>query len=317
MKVNIITAFYKGNQYIEQLVSVLRANQANLTDEDTLSMIIVNDSPEIEVELASDAKSIRIITQPKNLGIHAARVRGLAESDADYVLFLDQDDVLADDAIAKHLANVRKHQEQMQIVHQNVSDDLLQTDRFQIQNYPVSVSNAALEQKDREDLWYRTDYHKRQIGNYKTYLKIGIQIISPGQCLIPRMYIPKIWTEKLCTQNGADDYYLWLLLLSQRTPFVYIDEPLYIHKYTASNLSADQSKMDDSTYEFVNFLRGTDFVDNKDLDLLIRQVKYKDDFKNGGMGTKLISTVKNLDIFVANAIFKLRSKTHYGFYREG
>ncbi len=47
----------------------------------------------------------------------------------------------------------------------------------------VIVSNAVLEQEKTKELWYRTPYHKRQIGNLKTYLTVGIQIISPGQCL--------------------------------------------------------------------------------------------------------------------------------------
>ena len=128
--------------------------------------------------------------------------------------------------------------------------------------------------------------------------------------------IPAVWTQHIGKKNGSDDYFLWLLLLCQRTPFSFVDQPLYVHGYTAQNLSADAKKMDDSTYEFIHVLEEEKVMDPKDIRLLRRTIAYKDKFRGGSAGTKAFSTLRNLDIFLPNLIFKWRSKTPYGFNRE-
>lgn len=317
MKVSIITAFYHGNDYMKQYTDCILANQKHMSKDDELEVILVNDSPDEEIKLPIDGTdyNITIVDQKENQGIHGARVRGLKEAKGEYVMFLDQDDILAEDAIAKHAEKVKQWQQQ--ISKMNDGNSFVQgTGLEQLMLHPVSVANALLEQAGGEKLlWYRSQYHKNKIGDYKTYLKVGVQIISPGQCLVPKKMIPVIWTTNICKVNGSDDYYLWLLLLSRRIPFLLLDEPLYIHKYTGQNLSADTTNTDASVYEFIEMLKQDTIISQKELKLLRRQIEYKAEFRKGGIGTKLASTAKNLDIFVANAIFKLRSKTPYGFNR--
>ena len=220
MKVSIITAFYKGNAYMADYKKMIRANQKNLESADELESVIINDSPEESVVLPEDGGdcNIWIYDQKQNGGIHAARVRGLSLCTGDYVIFLDQDDRLREDAVATFIATMKK--------------------------------------------------------------------------------------------------FLWLLLLCQRTPFSFVDQPLYVHGYTAQNLSADAKKMDDSTYEFIHVLEEEKVMDPKDIRLLRRTISYKDKFRGGSAGAKAFSTLRNLDIFLPNLIFKWRSKTPYGFNRE-
>ncbi len=293
MKVSIITAFYKGNAYMSQYEEMIKKNQDSLSEEDELEAILVNDSPEVAVELSEQAAlGIHVVNQERNGGIHSARVHGLLESTGDYVMFLDQDDLLAEDAIAKHLANIRKCGETT-----------------------VSVSNALLEQENWQECWYRTDYHRAKVADYETYLLVGNQIISPGQCLIKKDVIPESWMSHICQKNGSDDYYLWLLLLAKNVQFSVLDEALYVHRFTASNLSADTKKMDDSTYEFLEFLKETKEVSAKDLSLIKRTVSFKDAFRGASYGKKLLLAMKNPVIFIANVVFKMKSKTPYGFNR--
>ncbi|MDD6195024.1 MAG: glycosyltransferase family 2 protein [Lachnospiraceae bacterium] len=318
MKVSIITAFYHGNDYMKQYTDCILANQKHMSKEDELEVILVNDSPDQEISLPIDGTdyNITIVDQKENGGIHSARVRGLKEAKGEYVMFLDQDDVLTENAVAKHVDKIKQWQQQ--ISRMNEGNAVIQgTGLEQLMLHPVSVSNALLEQADGEQLlWYRTHYQKDKIGDYKTYLKVGIQIISPGQCLVPKKMIPVIWTTEICKVNGSDDYYLWLLLLSRRIPFLLLDEPLYIHKHTGNNLSANTDNTDASIYEFIEMLKQDTIISEKELKLLRRQISYKSEFRKGGIGTKLVSTLKNLDIFAANVIFKLRSKTPYGFNRS-
>lgn len=317
MKISIITAFYRGNRYMEQYVKCIQENQKNMKSQDELEVILVNDSPEEEIQLPEWALAlpIRVCPQEKNGGIHSARVRGLEECQGEYVMFLDQDDLLEGDAIAKHIARITEWRENLAGVNTGGSS-VLGTGLGDLIMNPVSVSNAKLEQKDGSALlWYRSQFHKKKVGDYKTYLKVGVQIISPGQCLVPRILVPKLWRAKICKSNGSDDYYLWLLLLARRVPFLLVDEPLYIHKYTGENLSADTKNTDASTYEFLEYLQQDEFVSKKDVELLRRMTQYKDRFRRGNAGEKMISTIKNIDIFLPNFIFKLRSKTPYGFNR--
>ena len=75
----------------------------------------------------------------------------------------------------------------------------------------LNVDNAKLEQADGTYLkWYRTKAHQQLAWDLPTYLKVGTQIISPGQCLIKKKAIPEFWKTNLVRVNGADDYYLWL-----------------------------------------------------------------------------------------------------------
>ena len=67
--------------------------------------------------------------------------------------------------------------------------------------------------------------------------------------------------------------------------------------------------------EFVAYLEASDSVKQKDLRLLERTTRYQDRFRNGGVVTKLLSSIRNPDILLANIIFKIRTKTPYGFNR--
>lgn len=318
MKVSVITAFYCGNSYMEQYVDCLYNNRENLSVGDELEILLINDSPQEEVLLPKKAAELplRVYTQSENGGIHKARVRGLEESCGEYVMFLDQDDVLEDNAIAKHLERVRGWREHIK-KWQTPNANFVGTGLEDLMMNPVSVSNAQLEQKDgSKPLWYRSDFHKGKIGDYKTYLKVGVQIISPGQCLLPKALIPKVWKTQICKKNGSDDYYLWLLLLARKIPFLLVDEPLYVHKYTGRNLSGSTKNTDASTYEFLDYLRQDVFVREKDVLLLERMTGYKDTFRSGNGLKKIGISIKNLDLFLTNLLFKIRSKTPYGFNRE-
>ncbi len=294
MKISVITPFYKGNEYMESLLDSIFKNQTAVGKMNIeLELILVNDSPDCRLETGSskDADFIKIITNENNQGIHQSRVNGLNAASGDYILFLDQDDILKDDGLFI-LAKLAKD-----------------TD------CDVAVGNALLEQKDSSAVWYRTDYHLQQVSNIDIYTKVGIQIISPGQCLIKKEAIPKAWTENICKKNGADDYYLWLLMLSKKRSFMVTDKVTYVHKYTGENLSADTTVTDASTYEFIRFLVEDKDVDQKQVNRLLKMIEYKADFRSSGAVGKVLCSIPHLDLLFANIIFKKKSKTALGFNR--
>lgn len=105
---SIITPFYRGNRYLPRLEQVLEENIASLwkTKPDLKAeWILVNDSPDIQVEIPHESKalSIRVINLPENGGIHHARVQELAACKGGLVYFLDQDDTIETNFLRKLL----------------------------------------------------------------------------------------------------------------------------------------------------------------------------------------------------------------------
>lgn len=294
MKISVITPFYDGNKYMQDYVSCMEKNKANLEKKGhELEVILVNDSPwKTLVASENDNQYIKVITNEKNSGIHKSRCNGLAEASGDYIMFLDQDDLLEEDGLARLVDSTT-----------NGTD--------------IIIANANLEQPDGSKLlWYRTAYHWDLVWNLKTYLEIGIQIISPGQCLIKREAIPDFWKDNIVRVNGADDYYLWLLMMANgKTYTVYKGNPAYIHKYTGQNISADTTATDDSVYDFLELLQDCDYFKQDDIFRLHEMITYKAQFRKSNLLGKITASLANIDIFWANLMFKRKTKTGYGFNR--
>lgn len=294
MKISVITPFYEGDSYMEKYVASIEKNRKNLDEAGhTLEVILVNDSPWKKLEaLPVNNQYINVITNAENKGIHYSRVAGLEKASGDFVMFLDQDDLLEDDALVK-MCN---------LLSSNSVD--------------MVIANAKLEQSDGTYLsWYRTDAHWRRVWDLNTYLKVGIQIISPGQCLIKKDAIPQFWKDNLVRENGADDYYLWLLMLATQKKATTIKEPLYIHKYTGANISADTSATDSSIYDFLELLQDCNYFKQEDIISLHEMITYKAQFRKSGLLEKIGCSLANLDIFLFNLKFKRETKTRYGFNR--
>lgn len=294
MKISVITPFYEGDKYMEALVDCLLANEQSLKEKGhELEAILVNDSPwKRLVAPESEKQFFKVVTNESNRGIHYSRVAGLAEATGDYIMFLDQDDIIADDALVKLLKAI-------------TTDDV-----------DVEVANAALEQSDGSKLlWYRTAYHKSLVGDLRTYLRIGIQIISPGQCLIKRSSIPDFWKTHIMSKNGADDYFLWLLMLAQGMKFNCFDEALFTHRYTAANISADTTVTDASVYDFIDLLNDCDYFNEADIFTLHEMITYKNQFRASNTLGKITCSLANLGLFIDNIVFKKKTGTGYGFNR--
>ncbi|MCF0130818.1 MAG: glycosyltransferase [Pseudobutyrivibrio sp.] len=298
MKITVITPYYNGDKYMDAYVDCILSQDETLKRAGhCLNVIMVNDSPEkrLEVGKGDDNDFIRVITNEKNSGIHFSRVKGLGEiaSDTDYVMFLDQDDTLEHDALATMLEHA--------LVNSMPS---------------VVVANAKLQQSDGSHLlWYRNAYHKSLVGDLTTYIRIGTQIISPGQCIIRPAAIPEFWKTHIMSCNGADDYFLWLLMLAKGEKFSYCDEPLYEHHYTAVNLSADTTVTDESSYEFMEYLGECEYFSQEDLFTLHEMVTYKNQFRASDKWGKALCSLANLSLFVDNIKFKKKTGTKLGFNR--
>jgi len=113
-KVTIGMPVYGVEKYIRKcLLSVL-----NQTYKEEYEILVVDDlGPDNSMSIVKElqvshprGKNIRILTQPQNMGCWAARNRILEEAQGEYLLLLDSDDYLSEDALEIMLATIEKYQ---------------------------------------------------------------------------------------------------------------------------------------------------------------------------------------------------------------
>lgn len=230
MDISVIVPFYKGNQYMEQLFGVMRRNAKN-APELKIELVLVNDSPQIPIEYEEswvEGFQLQIHVNEVNSGIQRSRLNGLGYAKGTFVIFLDQDDLLTDEALASQFALSEGHD--------------------------VIVANGINENRDRNKPIYHSIAHQKQVAYPRFYYSVGCLIVSPGHCMIRKDKIPQAWYDSCVQCNGADDYYLWLLMQGDCrwgiNPAV-----LYTHVDTGENLSSNLQQMIDSSCEVLDLLR--------------------------------------------------------------
>ena len=104
-KVTIGMPVYGVEKYIRKcLLSIL-----NQSFHDEVEILVVDDlGPDNSMDIVRELKTshpkggrIRILTQPHNMGCWAARNRILDEAQGKYLLLVDSDDYLSEDAVEK------------------------------------------------------------------------------------------------------------------------------------------------------------------------------------------------------------------------
>ncbi len=286
-KITVITPFYKGNQYLKRLTEMVKINAENLKKEfpdSEVEFVIVNDCPEVAVDesQAVEGAGYKIVNHEQNGGIHAARITGLDNSDGEYILFLDQDDEITDDCMAQQLKKIG--------------------------DADVIVSNAYLELADKSKVrLYPSKYRLNKVKRLEIYTKTHNQIVSPGHCLIKRKAIPAEWKTYVMQKNGADDLFLWVLMLSKKCKFVLNEQVVYTHKYTGSNLSSEGVKMSKSTLEIIDFLNKTPYVTKKCIKDLERSRIMQIKLAGQGLLKKLATALCYPDIIVPAVWWKAQN----------
>lgn len=285
MFISIITPFYCGNKFMNNyFLSINQASKSFIDEGNRLEIILVNDSPWelIHVpEIINYNYTIKIINNKKNYGIHQSRIYGLIKAEGEYIIFLDQDDELTVDSLVSQ--------------------------KNKIKNYDIVLANGIFELPEKKQLIYG-DLKSIQFATKKwPYFLVRDLIISPGQCLIKKSSIPHQWISYILQTNGTDDYLLWILMLDEGKKITYNEKLVYIHKYTGENISVGFEHMYKSSYEMLSLLKSGRLIRRLSYFYLQRTIKYKYEI---GLGKKrfLISSLKNLDIFMINVIFRFLFK---------
>ena len=225
-KASIIVPLYHGKKYLDQIMGQVEqcARDSGCAD---VELILYNDCPEEKIDACGKGYSYDIwVSNPGvNRGIHGARVQGLDQATGDYVLFLDQDDRIDPTYLRKQL------------------------DR-------IGDADAVVCRAIHNGRLHYTDTHVFEKVVTKDFmLRKWCPIVSPGQVLIKRASIPEIWKQNIIRHNGADDYFLWLLMAGEGKRFALNQEVLFEHVVAGGNTSGDTNEMMDSECEMIQVLK--------------------------------------------------------------
>lgn len=279
VNISIIIPFYKGEKYLSNLVgslykSILKYNDGNV------EVIIMNDYPSKDVDLScySQCKEIdiRVVNNDKNYGIQKTRINGLKIAKYEYILFLDQDDIISESCLKNQASLIGK--------------------------FDVIISNGIDEKKDYSRKIYKTLRSQKYATKEAGYLKVRDLIVSPGQCLIKKESIPSYWMDNIMKINCADDFFLWLLMFNDNKTFTINPSCDFIHKYTNANISANLDHVHDSNMEMIDLLSKNEKYSKSKLTLLNRSLNYKYSIYKKD---KILSSFKNLDLFIYNCIYQI------------
>lgn len=285
--ISVIIPFYKGNKFINRVIKNIKENQNELylCNQEKMEVIIINDSPGTPVKIDGNLKKdmpIKIYTNDQNYGIQISRINGIKHSSGEYILLLDQDDILLPYAI--------------------------KSQRMKIKDADVIISNGFKEAYSngkiiRKDI-YTYRYPILFLRNIYTYLLATNPIVSPGQALIKRISIPNEWLNNPIKNNGSDDLLLWILMIAKRKSIKYNDEKIYIHSETGSNLSSQYDKMLVSDFSVYETIKNMNILSSYQMDSLKRSIIFK------GKMLQLTSfnipyCFKNIDIILFRTVYKL------------
>lgn len=249
MQISVIVPIYHGEAFICSIIDMMERNILSLSaDNVQLELILVSDDPSAELsDYVSEMMKVRVINTNINRGIHGARVHGLQHCLGDCVLFLDQDDI--------------------------ISDTFFQSQLAQIGDADAVVCQAKHENK----LFYNYDLPFDRAITKEYMLTNGNSIVSPGQVLIKRSSISKIWIENIQTLNGADDFLLWMSMLGEGKRFALNQEILFEHTVDGNNTSWNTSKMLVSEHEAISILCKSGIFSSEDINRLEKlELKLRD-----------------------------------------
>ena len=238
--ISVVIPWYQGQRYLSGLLSMMGRNSEILRDETgkELEVLLVNDSPweNLEAELKKQTNGagtyrLKVITNPRNSGIHATRVNGLNAAEGEFVQFLDQDD--------------------------RITDRCLLSQYSSIGDADFVIGNGYDGEKDGgRHLIFANSAAQAAAGDLKCQYYYNNLIRSPGQVLIRRASIPVYWSEQIMKNNGSDDAFLWILMLCKGARAAINEELVYEHVYTGENTSSNNEAMLRSQMEVAEKLKG-------------------------------------------------------------
>lgn len=241
INLSIITPVYHGKKYIAQLSKMVEACAKEASNVARIEWIISNDCPEENITEVDNLCNVdaMILTTDINRGIHGARVRGLEVAKGDFITFWDQDDVFPSSWIRSQLET-------------------------------ISDGEAAVCNQLRNGLEYYGSKGEPSLEKSisKDFLLNQKNGFLPGQVLLRKDSIPEVWMRRIMRKNCADDYFLWLALLSNGVSFIVNNKTYCNHIMHGKNESLDLGDAYDSLNEMMSIIEDEHLFSQEDMKAL-------------------------------------------------
>lgn len=242
--ISVIVPVYYGEKYLRNMIQQIEAGRKCLKEEECVELIFVNDAPNVPLPEKWDVKSVQVvvINTDNNVGMQGARIKGLKKCHGEYVLFLDQ-------------------------------DDLIKPEYFYSQLMAIGNSDAVICKAIHDNkMWYSGEniFEKVVTKEYMLGMQCGWNpIASPGQVLLRKRSIPDIWIDNILKHRGGDDWFLWLCMLSRECTFSLNQDVLYEHVVHKSNYSNRIVEMLKTEQEVIRIVQEHRIFSDNDLMMLL------------------------------------------------
>lgn len=257
--ITIVIPLYKGGKYIPRLLDMMERNcrSGKLYERCGVEVVFVNDYPDEEIVISPGQYHFkaRVIRQEKNGGIHAARVCGISHSESEYLIMLDQDDLVKETWLYS------------------------QWNRIRSEGASFCVCNGWA---DRFRVLWRQDVFGDRVNDLGYYLATANAILSPGQVIIRREAVPSAWCANLLSNNGSDDFLLWIMVLKRGDKFVLNNEYLYYHTPDRTENSVKEETILRSAGEAGDVLARLGLLAREEQTLLDGQIRERRDKADKG-----------------------------------
>lgn len=166
---------------------------------------------------------VRLLAQPKNMGVAAARNRGILEATGDYIAFVDADDLWCPEKLEKQIKLLEEKKA-----------DLCYTAASCIDDHGNVLPNR---------------FSAPEQVSYKGLLKGNVIVCSSVLVKTERV------REHLMQEgNFHEDYVCWLELLRDGAKAVGLTEPLTVYRFTTGSISRNKlnsAKMTWNVYRYI------------------------------------------------------------------
>ena len=223
--ISVVIPAYNAGQFLDEtLESVLSQTYENW------ECIIVNDGSTDNTESVAKKwceKDSRFrLTNKENGGLSSARNWGIKESKAEYIAFLDADDILTSDNLEVRI-NV--------LIEQNVDLVATKLQHFTDKLPKVSKNNA------RQDVLY---YAKEGLTQLMAFNKV-----TPSTVLCKKSVMDEVggftWHKK------AEDLHCWLKVLFAGYKIYRIDETLLLYRLVENSMSSTDRNCSKEVFEII------------------------------------------------------------------
>ena len=223
--ISVVIPAYNAEQFLDEtLESVLSQTYENW------ECIIVNDGSTDNTESVAKKwceKDSRFrLTNKENGGLSSARNWGIKESKAEYIAFLDADDILTSDSLEVRI-NV--------LIEQNVDLVATKLQHFTDKLPKVSKNNA------RQDVLY---YAKEGLTQLMAFNKV-----TPSTVLCKKSVMDEVggftWHKK------AEDLHCWLKVLFAGYKIYRIDETLLLYRLVENSMSSTDRNCSKEVFEII------------------------------------------------------------------